>query len=182
MNQIAYLNELFKGKALLKLLSFFLERPSIQLNQKKLKQKVKLAKASATKWLKELEKKDFVRVEKVGVTKLYSLNKENPIIKQLKIINNLLSLAKIRDLSTKFNVKAYLYGSAARGEDVEDSDLDILIIGKIKREQIIRDINKIASSINRPIKIQIFSQQEWSQIARKDSAFYERVEKDKIKL
>jgi len=182
MNQIAYLNELFGRKALLNLLVFFLKKPSSKLNQKELKQKVKLAKATATKWLRVLEEQDFIIVEKIGVTKLYSLNKENPVIKQLKILDTLLDIIKIKDLAARFDIKAYMYGSAARGEDVEDSDIDILMIGKIKKEQIIQEINNISEKIKRKIKVEIFSQQEWSQMAKKDPAFYERVEKDKIGL
>lgn len=182
MNQTAHLNELFGKKALVNILTFFLEKPKTKLNQKELKQKLKLAKATATKWLKVLEKQNFIKVEKIGVTKLYTLNRENPIIKQLKRLNTLSNLIKIKDITDKFNVKVYLYGSAARGEDVEESDIDILIIGNIKKEQIIREINNLANIIKKQIKVQIFSQQRWSKLAREDKAFYERVEKDKVEL
>lgn len=36
--------------------------------------------------------------------------------------------------------------------------------------------------INKGIRVKIFSKQEWSLMAKKDPAFYERVEKDKVKL
>lgn len=182
MNQIACLSELFGAKAPLKLLTFFLENPSAKFSQKELRQKVKLAKATATKWMNFLEKQNFIEVERVGVTKLCSLSRKNPIIKQLKKLENLLSLVKLKEITSEHNVIVCLYGSAARGEDVEDSDIDILMLGKIKKEQIIQEINKLSEKIGRKIKIEIFTEQEWSQMAKKDPAFYERVEKDKVEL
>lgn len=125
---------------------------------------------------------NILKVVKFGRVKIYSLNITNNFVKYLKLLDTLSLLSDIPKIAKRYNVKAYLYGSAARGEDVEDSDIDILIIGKIKKEQVIRDINKTSSSINRIMKVQVFSQQEWSQLARKDKAFYERVEKDKIEL
>ena len=53
---------------------------------------------------------------------------------------------------------------------------------KIKKEDIIADIGKASEKIKRQIKAEIFSYLEWSQVAKKDRAFYERVEKDKIDI
>ena len=123
-----------------------------------------------------------IKVKRIGVTKLYSLNRDSPVNVQLKILDNIISLAKITDIGRKYNVKIYLYGSAARGEDNEESDIDILLIGKIKKEQIINEINRISESIGRGIKIAVFTPLEWSRTARNDKPFYERVEKDKKEL
>lgn len=175
------LNELLGGKSLLKVLNFFLRNPSKKISYTNVRNKVKIAKATLTKCLNFLLDKNFIKVEKIGVTKLYQLNKENLVIKQLKILDKILLLDKIKNLK-KYNIKAYLYGSVARGEDTEESDIDLLIIGKIKKEQIFNDINKISKEIGREIKIQIFSDLDWSLMSRKDKPFYERVEKDKVRL
>lgn len=174
--------ELLGKKNVSKLLVFFLRHPTLQIHQHELKSRTKLAKVTLIKWLRFLIKQDILKFIKFGRTKVYSLNRENKIVKQLKMLDNILILSDIKNLTLKFNVKSYLYGSAARGEDVEDSDIDILIIGKIKKENIIRGIKKISGKIKRQIKIEVFSPLEWSQMAKKDPAFYERVEKDKIEL
>jgi predicted nucleotidyltransferase len=70
----------------------------------------------------------------------------------------------------------YLYGSASRGEDVEGSDVDILVIGKE------RAIVERVRVIDGRIKASFFSPLEWAKVAREDPAFYERVEKDRIRL
>ncbi len=181
MNHNPQLDKLF-GKAPLRILLFFLNNPTGKFSQTELRKRIKLAKATATKWLKYLEDCNLVIVEKVGLIKLYRLNRDITVIKYFKILYNLSIIAEIREIASKFNCRAYLYGSAARGEDVEKSDIDILFIGKAKREQIIQEVNKLASIIKRQIKIEFFSEMEWSQMARKDPAFYERAEKDKIEI
>lgn len=181
MNHNLQLDELFR-KVPLKIILFFLNNPTSQFSQTELRKRIKLAKATATKWLKYLEDCKLIIVEKVGLTKLYRLKREVTVIKHLKILYTLSIIAEIREIASKLDCKAYLYGSAARGEDVENSDIDILFIGKANKEQIIQKVNKLASSIKKQIKIELFSKLEWSQMARKDPAFYERAEKDKIEI
>ena len=174
--------ELLGNKNVVKIIIFFFRHPTLQIHQHELRKKVKLAKVTLIKWLKTLTNFNILKVVKFGRVKVYSLNRTSNFVKYLKILDSILLLSDIAKIATKYNIKIYLYGSTARGEDVEESDVDILIIGKTKKEKIIRDINKISANIKKPIKIQIFSRQEWSQLARKDKAFYGRVEKDKIEL
>ncbi|MFH1064996.1 MAG: nucleotidyltransferase domain-containing protein [Nanoarchaeota archaeon] len=174
--------ELIGNKKLASLLVFFLRHPTMKAHQQDIKKEVKIAKATLIKWLNMLAKQGLIGFAQYGRTKIYSLNRENVIIKRLKMLDNILLILGIKAVAEKHNSIAYLYGSAARGEDVEDSDIDILLLGKVKKEDIIRDINKIAGQIKRNINVQVFSPLEWAQMANKDKAFYERVEKDKAEL
>jgi len=174
--------DFFGNRNLIKLLAFSIDNSTIEMPQKEIKKGTKLAQATLTKWLNTLEEENLIKVRIIGANKLYSLNKGHIVIKQLKILNNILKLAKVIKLLQNYNVSVYLYGSSARGEDTEKSDIDLLAIGRLRKEEIIRDLNKIAESIGRKIKLEIFSPMEWSNIARKDKAFYERIEKDKIEL
>jgi predicted nucleotidyltransferase len=167
---------------LLKILSFFLRNPTKKVSYTTLRNTLKIAKASLAKHLKFLLNAEFIKVEIIGLNKIYELNKENVIAKQLKILDNLLILSEVKPVCFKHKIEIYLYGSAARGEDIEGSDIDLLIIGKISKEHIFSDIASISKKIEREIKFNIFSPLEWSKISRRDIAFYERIEKDKIRL
>jgi len=173
--------ELLGNKSGVKILSLFLKNPTLQTHQKDIQKRVKLAKATLIRGINVLVENKILSFIRFGRTKVYSLNRKNKIVKHLKILDNLLLISEIRDIVAE-DAQMYLYGSSARGEDVEDSDMDILIIGKIRKEQIIQKINELSEKIRRKIKVEIFSPQEWSQMAKKDPAFYERVEKDKIEL
>lgn len=172
------INELGK-KSLLELLLFFSRNPAQDFSYTSVRKKTKLAKATLTKWLKFLLNNNFIKMEKIGTTKLYSLNKDSIIIKYFKILDNIATLKILEETANKFNCDIYLYGSLSRGEDVENSDVDLLVIGEVNEQDLIKEIK---GKIKRETRIQIFSKIEWSQMERKDRAFYERVERDKIKL
>lgn len=173
---------LLGNKNIIKILSFFFRNPTKELSQIELLKKTKISKATLIKWLKLLVDEQITLMKKVGVTNLYKLNNENNFVKYLKILFTISELDPIKELSQKHNSDIYLYGSTARGENVENSDIDLLVIGSPDKIALVKDINNISQKINKEIKMQIFSKQEWSLMARKDPAFYERVEKDKVKL
>ena len=162
---------------IIKILIYLINNQSIDNSQKEIIKHTNISKTTAVKWLKYLEKNNLVHHKKIGVTKLYKLN-NNQIIKQFKILNRLISLEPLN----KLNLEIYLYGSCARGEETEKSGIDLLIMGSIKRNQIINKIENLSKKLNKPINLSIFSQLEWSMMSKKDPAYYERVEKDKISL
>ncbi|MBI2574298.1 nucleotidyltransferase domain-containing protein [Candidatus Woesearchaeota archaeon] len=174
--------ELLAGRNLAKLLVFFLQNPSAELSQVQVSRKVGLAKATLVKWLRRLVNAGVLSMRVIGATNLYSLRRESSVVRQLKIAQNLSLLSGLKKVLGGHEIKAYLYGSAARGEDVESSDFDVLVIGVMKRETVIGEINKLASTLKKGINLSIFSAMEWSEMSRKDKPFYERVEKDKVEL
>lgn len=174
------IDELLGNRKLMKLLGFLIDNSPAEFSYTEIRKKTKLAKATLTKWLGYLLKEKLIFVRCIGLNKLYRLNKCYFLIKQLKILNSLTKLAFLVNLSEKHQIEAYLFGSAARGEDTKQSDIDILIIGKIQKEEIIEEINKNSKKIGRKISLQVFTKLDWSRMMEKDSAFYERVEKDKI--
>jgi predicted nucleotidyltransferase len=164
------------------ILELFLDYPTRTFSLKELKNTTKLAKNTIIKWLTHFTKVGFIEEQKNNFYRLFKLNNENIIIKEFKKINTISKLKELKELSKKYNILIYLYGSSARGEDIEKSDIDLLIIGKIKKQNIIKEMKKVENTINKEIKFQIFSQLEWSNMIKKDKAFYERVEKDKIEV
>jgi predicted nucleotidyltransferase len=70
-----------------------------------------------------------------------------------------------------------LYGSTARGENAEESDVDLLVVGKRDAEL----ERKIVSNLKKA-KIVFLTPMEYARLPRDDKAFYESVERDKIKL
>lgn len=173
--------EILGNRKILNILLFFIKNPSIEISQTGLIKKTKIAKATAVKWLDFLVKNAFLRYKKIGVTNLYKLNNDNLIVKQLKIINTLTYLQDLNALKDK-GIEIYIYGSSSRGEDTEKSDIDLLVIGDIKRNEIINPIDNLSKKINKKINFNIFKNIEWSMMQKKDKAYYERVEKDNIRL
>jgi predicted nucleotidyltransferase len=157
------------------ILKFFLVNPGGESSEREVQRKVAVARASARKWLRVLEQLGFISVTRRGRLKLYKLNREDPVVRQLKLLNTMgWLIPKLRSLEGR--VEVYLYGSAARGEELEDSDLDILAIGR--EREVINEIE----AIDRRIKVSFFTPIEWAKMAEEDPAFYERVERDRVRL
>jgi predicted nucleotidyltransferase len=181
MKQIVQLNEILGNKKVINILDFFIDNGPIEISQSGIIIKTNIAKATAVKWLSFLVMNKFLLCKKIGTTNLYKLNYENIVIKQFKIIKTIIQLQALNTLKVK-NIEIYLYGSASRGENNKESDIDLLIIGKIQRNEIVDALDKLSKRIKRKINFNIFNNLEWSKMQKKDKAYYERVEKDKVKI
>jgi len=170
--------ELLTSKVTSKLLCYFLKHPTTGIYAEKLLKEVKMAKKSLFDSLAKLEGEGYLISQHFGRTKSYSLNREDPRVKQLKrllIVSEL--MPKLKEL--KGSVEIYIYGSTARGEDTETSDIDLLVIGKIEREKLMQVLKNISPERLKPV---VMNSLEYSRLSRTDKAFYERIEKDKIRL
>ena len=156
------------SKSILKL---FLSRPWVELRITDITRQAKIAKMSAIKWTRELLRYGILSPVSRGG---YVLNRNNPVVVHLSIAYNIDHLknriGKIED------TEVFIYGSFARGENTEKSDIDILVIGKD------RGLIEKISKIDMRIKVSFYTPVEWSMMARNDPAFFERVERDKIRL
>lgn len=174
------LNQLLKNEEQLKIIQYFIDHPTKEINQHEIRQKLKLAKGTIIKWLDFLVNNHIIRVKSIGLNKIYSLDNSSVIVRQLKTTSILLKLLDLDKLSDDSEI--YLYGSYARGEYSEDSDIDLLIIGKAAKNELISILDPLSKRLDKKISFQIFSSIEWSKMARQDPSFYERVEKDRIRL
>lgn len=169
--------ELLSMKKTSRVLKYFLEQPTKKIYAQQLGKELKMSKKSMLDGLHILTDAELLEREEIGRTKRYRLRRSNPIVRYLKI---LFTLDKIIPLLKKFKVgevEIYLYGSAARGEDTEKSDIDLFLIGNMARKDALGKIGKM-----RKLKPIYFTYIEYSSLARKDKAFYERLERDKIRL
>ncbi|MBL7160084.1 MAG: nucleotidyltransferase domain-containing protein [Candidatus Aenigmarchaeota archaeon] len=167
------------SKKELKILNLFLENQKKEFYQSEIARKTRFSRTTIIKWVKTLEKKQMIIKIKKGMT-YYKLNKENPLIKQLKIMKTISQLQEALKILKDEPIEIYLFGSCARGEDEKESDIDILIIGKSNKiSWFIDSANKIAKKQVRPI---VKTPLEYSDLARKDRLFYDNIEKNKIRL
>jgi len=166
--------ELLKSKTPVKIIRFFLEYPTNDFYEREIQIKTELSKGSVNRWIRELEEAGIIESKTKGRLRIFKLNNSSPVVKQLKI---LYIIDKIYHKVKKFNdCRVFLYGSAARGEYDEKSDIDILVIGQ--NRNIAQKIRKIDAKIN----VSFYTPIEWSRAGREDPAFFQRVEKEKIRL
>ena len=175
---------IWKSNVALKLLLFFFENASSEFYESQIKKQTELSMGGVNKYLKLLAKEDFLLLRKKGKMNFYRLNRENIIVKHLKITYSLSTpaVAQLKEIGRKFGIKLYLYGSVARGENDEKSDWDVLVIGNIKTSELEAEIRALRKRFNKEIRLTIFTNKEWLGLPKKDLAFYQRLEKDRIEL
>jgi predicted nucleotidyltransferase len=169
--------ELLGKKSTSIVLRYFLEHPSEETYATQLGKKLKIARKSLFDALAVLQKSQLIELRMAGRTKEYRLKRDSALVRQLKILNSIANLLPMLESLEGSGAEVYLYGSAARGEDTEKSDTDLLFIGERPEGRLLDKIE--AEEKIKPIFLTFL---EYSSLARKDKPFYERIEKDRIRL
>jgi len=156
---------IFTATNSLKVLSYLIKYPGKEFLCSEIQKNTSISRAGVYVAVRELEKNGLVSKSKKGKQLLYSVIYDEPVIKQFKVLQNILALrpqiAKLKQLCKK----VILYGSAARGENDPESDIDLFILtqdyDKVKKTiSFVRSSNKIKAVIKTPVE---FSEQKESE-------------------
>jgi len=147
--------------AIYRMLRAFYQEKDKKFHLRELARKIKINESSISRHLNALIKNKVLTVEKEGNLKKFCLSKKLvPVIFPILDKEKLESLPNMRKIAISDYLKkrkekpliAIVFGSTAKGTSKEDSDLDILLIGNIKKDTIA--INYVESQTG--IKIQEF--------------------------
>lgn len=136
-----------------KVLQEFFDFPKKDFQIREISRRINLTQLSVTNHLKELLKNKLIVKEKKGIYHSFKANKENDEFKLLKKQNLMLrlhysGLIEYIDEKVKPNC-IVLFGSASRGEDTENSDIDLFV--QTKSLEIY--LNKYEKLLNRKINL-----------------------------
>jgi len=129
--------------------------------------------------LVQLEKAGFLISEEADRVKYFWVNKKNPIYEELKSIilktqaigDSLRKLVnKIPDIKT-----AFIYGSVAKGDERETSDIDLMVIGSIDSVKLHKEINRIEDKLHRAISYILITEGD---LKKKKTDFIKRILKE----
>ena len=127
---------MFKKYNRYRVLKVFLDFPTQEFGLREISRLAKLAPASILNYLEEFEKEELVIKLEKNSRPVYKAERENEnfiFYKKLSILYELNDSGLTEYLWQKLAPQALiLYGSSAKGEATEDSDIDIFIIGKKK--------------------------------------------------
>lgn len=139
------------------ILTFFLNEPRREIHLRALARETNLSPAGILKASKNLIKNNIIKVEKDKEKNLLILkaNRDDNLFFSLKRSRNIYTLSHCGLL--KYLIKSYerpeaiiLFGSYSKGEDIEESDVDIAIITKRNLQL---DLKLFQKKIGRKIKI-----------------------------
>lgn len=134
--------------------------------------------------LRRLSEEGVLNSSIKGKEKFYILNKAYPLYKQLKeIISKSAGIeSTLKDLVSGYDgiALAFIYGSFAKGSEDKASDIDLLIVGDILRDDFIRKIRRLESRLNREINFTLFTESEFAQKRKNKGSFLDVVLKGKV--
>ena len=95
-------------------------------------------------------------------------------------------LERVREFAHKLKEtlpvkEVYLYGSVARGEIHEGSDIDLIVVGDFK-ERIFERIGKILDLTDLPIEPLVYTEEEWETLLAEGNPFVNKILKEAIRL
>ncbi len=122
-----------------RILQLFFDYPTRHFQLRGICRVLKLGMPSVRNHVKKLERYGFIKSEKKGVYKSY-VSAENELFRTYKRNDVLLRLYEcgvVDFLADSFVPDAIvLFGSASRGEDIENSDIDLLLISKERKAEL----------------------------------------------
>lgn len=110
-----------------KILDFLLSRPNEEFYDRQISKSTGISKSGTNYSLRELAKAQLVHRQKRGRMCFYSIDDQDSLIKHLKILQNIAVLHPLVRKLKSISLKIILYGSAAQGENLSDSDIDIFV-------------------------------------------------------
>ena len=146
-----------------KVLNVFFDFPRRNFQIREISKIIGLAFPSVIAHLNALVKDSFIVREKKGTYFSYRANRDNEMIKLYKKIFLVVRLKEcglvdyIYDLCMPDSI--ILFGSASRGEDIEESDIDIFVQAKEKK----MSMEKYEKLLNR--KIVLFFKEDFSKLS-----------------
>jgi len=168
------IQEIFFNSNKQKVLKFLAQNPTQSLMASEIIRDTKISKAGANIALRELVKAGFVKRSIKGKTYLYRVDFHDPLVKQFKVTGTIVELYPLIKKSQKISQQIILFGSASRGENLKDSNIDLFILSRAEEE--VRKLIKRFSRHNK-IKAILRNPSSFAKLEREDPTFYQEIQR-----
>jgi len=172
-----------KSKLREELLVLYFTNPNKKYYLRELERILNFSVGNIRRELIKLESTGLFLSESKGNLVYYYLNKSYPLFKELKsIIFKTSGASKIlQNILKKFKDidRAFIFGSFAKGEEREDSDIDLLIIGEVNEDKLIEEIDKLEKKLQREINYAIYEKEDFKKKKKEGNSFILDILKEK---
>ena len=173
------LEQLFTSKTRINILSLLMFNQDRDYHLREIARIINISPKYVSIELEKLLKVNLVNKYEKGNMNIYSINKNNIILSELRQI--FIKTDYIGELIRKelTHVKyAFIYGSFARGEETKNSDIDLFVIGSMKEDNLIKIIQKLEKITDREINYILWNEKTFNQ--RKDHHILKSIKNSKI--
>jgi predicted nucleotidyltransferase len=166
----------FITPTLMKVLDIFMEDPLRERHEREVMREANVSKGSANNLLRLLAEQDILTRQRKGRMVFYRLKTEEPTVRQLKALANVYALKELVDQLKLHARKIVLFGSCAKGTDVKESDIDLLIIA-LKKEPAKRTVSTFNQKNNKKVAAITLDTNEYIQLKKEDIPLHENIER-----
>ena len=156
------------SKSSLALLKFLITNGG-ELHVREISRQTGMSLGFVSRVLRQLHKDGLISAQRRGRMVLYRVDHANVIVKQIKV---LLTVTELYPLIKKFRTltrRVILFGSAARGENMPDSDIDLFIMTNHPSE-----VRLFIRKHPRVVSI-IMQSTEYANLKKTDFALYDQI-------
>ena len=152
----------------LKILSLFFDNPEKAFLIREISRIIKVNHTTVRQYLKKIEKEEYVKLENEGIYKSYKSNITRKYL-NLKLFYNLEMVRSSGIIEFIEKELSYpiiiLFGSYAQASNNKDSDIDMFIMGEVKKEL---PLNKFENFLKRKVSIHLFNKRDFEVLKRKN--------------
>jgi len=157
-----------------KVFDFLAQSPGNEFIEKEIQKSTGVSKPGVNLVLKELTNKRFVKRNKKGRMYFYKVE-STPLVKQWKILKNISLLLPLVNKLKEDVKKIILFGSWGRGDNDQESDIDIFVLTNVSKEEIENVIKK--DKLVKKIQLIIRTPVTFSKMEEKDPIFFNEINK-----
>jgi predicted nucleotidyltransferase len=117
-----------------KVLSLLVKFSDREFYEREVSRKLGISAGSANRALNELYSSRAVKRRREGKMYFYSIDSSNALLIELKKLVNLVLIEPLVEDLKKISNRIILYGSCAIGTDTSESDIDLFIVSKSKKD------------------------------------------------
>ena len=155
------------------ILAYLCQNPQQSFYSGELAEKTSLSKGGTNQSLRELAHQGILKTEKKGHMTFYSADISSPSVRQFKILQNVSMFESIVNKLRPFADRVVLFGSCAKGEDTQESDVDLLVVSRDKGH--IRSLIP-ETKAKRKIQLLLKTPPEYVQLESKEPVFFKEIQ------
>lgn len=160
-----------------KILAFLAENAGNAYLEKEITAKTGVKKSAVNLALHELVREKILAKKQIGRSALFSADRKNNIIKEIKILQNILEIEPLINMLKKESLKIILFGSRADGTNRKKSDIDLFVMTNHKK-RVSRMIDK--SGLAEKIQLIAYTPAQMVIINKKKPLLFQEIEKGRI--
>lgn len=179
--------EQFQKYADMRVLTCFLANPRTSFYKRELARKLDMSPSAVVRAVESFEKEGILHKEIRGKEHFFTLNLENCVVPPLKKAYGLALVLSARPKEAFLEadpdlISLAMYGSYARGDFDERSDIDFLVLTHTDKMKIYPAVKSLEDTLGIQVNISAFRLAQWKSFADAGDAYYKNVVRDHILL